>query len=124
VWNDCYNSNPEAARSMIDVLRETPARSRIAVLGEMRELGHASVGLHRELGKYAASHGVDLLVGVRGPAREMVEAAKAEGLRAEFFEDAADAGEYVRGVAREGDAVLFKGSRGVQVERALERFTG
>jgi UDP-N-acetylmuramoyl-tripeptide--D-alanyl-D-alanine ligase len=123
VWNDCYNSNPEAARSMIDVLRETPARSRIAVFGEMRELGHASVGLHRELGKYAASHGVDLLVGVHGPAREMVEAAKAEGLRAEFFEDAVDAGEYVRGVAREGDAVLFKGSRGVQVERALERFT-
>jgi len=123
VWNDCYNSNPEAARSMIDVLQETPARSRIAVLGEMRELGHASVELHRELGKYAAGHGVDLLIGVHGPALEMVEAAKQDGLRAEFFEDAADAGEYVRGVAREGDAVLFKGSRGVQVERALERFT-
>jgi UDP-N-acetylmuramoyl-tripeptide--D-alanyl-D-alanine ligase len=122
VWNDCYNSNPEAARSMIDVLGETPARTRIAVLGEMLELGHASVELHRELGRYAARHGVDVLIGVHGAAREMVEAARAEGLRAEFFDDPAPAGDYARGVAREGDAVLFKGSRGVRVERALERF--
>jgi UDP-N-acetylmuramoyl-tripeptide--D-alanyl-D-alanine ligase len=122
VWNDCYNSNPEAARSMIDVLGETPARTRIAVLGEMLELGRASVELHRELGRYAARHGVDVLIGVHGAAREMVEAARAEGLRAEFFDDPAPAGDYARGVAREGDAVLFKGSRGVRVERALERF--
>jgi UDP-N-acetylmuramoyl-tripeptide--D-alanyl-D-alanine ligase len=122
VWNDCYNSNPEAARSMIDVLRETPARARIAVLGEMLELGHASDELHREVGRYAARHGVNLLIGVRGAARAMVDAAKTEGLRAEFFEDAADAGEYARRVAHPGDAVLFKGSRGVRVERALERF--
>jgi UDP-N-acetylmuramoyl-tripeptide--D-alanyl-D-alanine ligase len=122
VWNDCYNSNPEAARSMIDVLRDTPARTRIAVLGEMLELGHASVELHRELGRYAARHGVDMLIGACGAAREMVEAAHAEGARAEFFEDPAAAGDYARGIAREGDAVLFKGSRGVRVERALERF--
>ena len=122
VWNDCYNSNPEAARSMIDVLHETPARKRIAVLGEMLELGHASLELHRELGRYAARHGVDVLIGVRGWARETVEAAKAEGAAADFFEDPAAAGDYARSLARGGDAVLFKGSRGVQVERALERF--
>jgi UDP-N-acetylmuramoyl-tripeptide--D-alanyl-D-alanine ligase len=122
IWNDCYNSNPEAARSMIDVLRETPARTRIAVLGEMLELGHAAAELHGELGRYAAQHGVDVLIGVRGAARAMVEAAKAEGLRADYFDTPADAGEYARSIARPGDVVLFKGSRGVQVERALERF--
>jgi UDP-N-acetylmuramoyl-tripeptide--D-alanyl-D-alanine ligase len=122
VWNDCYNSNPEAARSMIDVLRDTPARTRIAVLGEMLELGQAAADLHRELGRYAARHGVDVLIGIRGAAREMVDAARAEGLRADFFDDAAEAGEYARSIASEGDAVLFKGSRGVRVERALERF--
>jgi UDP-N-acetylmuramoyl-tripeptide--D-alanyl-D-alanine ligase len=122
VWNDCYNSNPEAARSMIDVLRETPARQRVAVLGEMLELGHASRELHRELGRYAAANGVDVLIGVRGSARDMVDAAKAEGARADFFEDPAAAGEFARGLAHAGDAVLFKGSRGVRVERALERF--
>jgi UDP-N-acetylmuramoyl-tripeptide--D-alanyl-D-alanine ligase len=125
VWNDCYNSNPEAARSMLDVLGAAPAGRRIAVLGEMLELGRAAEDLHRQIGRYAASSGVDLLVGVRGHARTMVEAARAAGLAngsAVFFEDPAEAGEFARGAARPGDAILFKGSRGVHVERALERF--
>jgi UDP-N-acetylmuramoyl-tripeptide--D-alanyl-D-alanine ligase len=122
IWNDCYNSNPEAARSMLDVLKTTPAGNRIAVLGEMLELGAASEGLHADLGRYAASHGTGLLVGVHGAARAMVEAAAAAGIEAMFFEDPAEAGEYVRAHARQGDAVLFKGSRGVKLERALERF--
>ncbi|HTX39277.1 MAG TPA: UDP-N-acetylmuramoyl-tripeptide--D-alanyl-D-alanine ligase [Bryobacteraceae bacterium] len=125
VWNDCYNSNPEAAQSMIDVLARTPARRRIAVLGEMLELGHASEELHRKLGRYAAANGVDRLVGVHGAAHWMTEEALAAGMpegSALFFDDAAAAGEWVRGAAAPGDAVLFKGSRGVRVERALERF--
>jgi|SRR5271157_1714670 len=125
IWNDCYNSNPEAAQSMIDVLGETPAARRIAVLGEMLELGHAADHLHRAVGRYAAGHGVDLLIAVRGHARAMAEAAVAAGLpssSAHFFEDSAEAGDFARQAVRPGDAVLFKGSRGVHVERALERF--
>ena len=125
IWNDCYNSNPEAAQSMIDVLSRTPATRRIAVLGEMLELGHAADQLHRAVGRYAAGHGVDLLIAVRGHARAMAEAAVAAGLpssSAHFFEDSAEAGDFARRAARPGDAVLFKGSRGVHVERALERF--
>jgi len=125
VWNDCYNSNPEAAQSMIDVLGESPAAKRIAVLGEMLELGHAAEQLHRQVGKYAAEHGVDLLVGIQGAAREMVDAAIAAGLpvrAGHFFAEAGEAGDFVRQAAQPGDAVLFKGSRGVHVERALERF--
>jgi|ERR1017187_7541465 UDP-N-acetylmuramoyl-tripeptide--D-alanyl-D-alanine ligase len=130
IWNDCYNSNPEAAQSMLDVLAETPAARRIAVLGEMLELGSSSDELHRQVGqyagryagRYAASRRVDLLIGVGGAARAMVEAAGQAGVEAEFFEDPAEAGERARQVARPGDAVLFKGSRGVKVEKALERF--
>lgn len=125
IWNDCYNSNPEAAQSMIDVLRETPARRRIAVLGEMLELGAATEELHRRVGRYAAGNGIDLLIGVRGSARWIVEGASAAGFPCsalEFFEDPAEAGEYLRREAHPGDAILFKGSRGVRVERALERF--
>ena len=125
VWNDCYNSNPEAAQSMIDVLRQTPASTRIAVLGEMLELGRAAEELHRQVGRYAAGHGADWLIGIGGHARSMVEAAVAAGLprgRAHFFEDPAEAGEFARRTAQPGDAVLFKGSRGVRVERAMERF--
>ena len=122
VWNDCYNSNPEAAQSMIDVLRESAAGQRIAVLGEMLELGAAAEDLHRKVGRYAAEHGVNLLIGVQGSARAMVDAAREAGAEAWFFEDAEEAGKLARQAAREGDAVLFKGSRGVRVERALERF--
>jgi len=125
VWNDCYNANPEAMQSMIDVLGESPAARRIAVLGEMLELGHAAGELHSQVGRYAAGHGVDLLIGVQGAARDMVDAAIAAGLPAHaghFFAEAAEAGDFARQAAHPGDAILFKGSRGVHVERALERF--
>jgi UDP-N-acetylmuramoyl-tripeptide--D-alanyl-D-alanine ligase len=125
VWNDCYNSNPEAAQSMIDVLAESPAARRIAVLGEMLELGHASAQLHRQVGEYAARHRVDLLIGVQGAARDMVDAAIEAGLPAgagHFFAEPGAAGDFARQAAHPRDAILFKGSRGVHVERALERF--
>jgi UDP-N-acetylmuramoyl-tripeptide--D-alanyl-D-alanine ligase len=125
VWNDCYNSNPEAVQSMIDVLGESPATRRIAVLGEMLELGKEAERLHRQVGEYAASHGVDLLIGVRGSARAMLDAAVEAGLpenAAHFFAEPGEAGDFARREARPGDAILFKGSRGVHVERALERF--
>jgi len=125
IWNDCYNSNPEAAMMMLDLLAETPARRRIAALGEMLELGAWSEQLHREVGRHAARRGVDLLVGVRGAARHLVEEAVAAGLpraSAVFFEDPREAGRFLKGEARPGDAVLVKGSRGVRMERALEAF--
>jgi UDP-N-acetylmuramoyl-tripeptide--D-alanyl-D-alanine ligase len=125
IWNDCYNSNPEAAQSMIDALRAAPAARRFAVLGEMLELGRAAEELHRRMGRYAAQHGVDFLIGVSGQASAMVDEAARAGMppeAARFFDDASEAGAFLRTEARPGDAVLFKGSRGVRVERALERF--
>jgi UDP-N-acetylmuramoyl-tripeptide--D-alanyl-D-alanine ligase len=125
VWNDCYNSNPDAVRFMIDLLRDTPARRRIAVLGEMLELGRWSECLHREVGRYVAKSGIPVLLGIRGDARGMVDAAVEAGLDREsayFFEDPGAAGDRLREIAREGDAILFKGSRGTHVEEALERF--
>jgi len=125
ILNDCYNSNPDAARAMIDVLRDTPAQRRVAVLGEMLELGRWSEVLHRDVGRYAAECGMSVLVGIRGAAKTMVDAAVQAGLSeaaAFFFETPESAGEQLREIAREGDAVLFKGSRGTGVEKALERF--
>jgi UDP-N-acetylmuramoyl-tripeptide--D-alanyl-D-alanine ligase len=125
VYDDCYNSNPDAVRAMLDVLRDTPARRRIAVLGEMLELGRWAEPLHRDVGSYAAKQGIDVLVGIRGAAREIVDAARSTGLNASaalFFDDPAEAGRAVRSIAQPGDAILFKGSRGVHVERALQQF--
>jgi UDP-N-acetylmuramoyl-tripeptide--D-alanyl-D-alanine ligase len=125
ILNDCYNSNPDAARVMLDVLRDTQAKRRIAVLGEMLELGRWSGALHRGVGTYVAEQGIDVLVGIRGAASNLVDAAKEAGQAANaafFFDDPATAGDQLRKIAQAGDVILFKGSRGTHVERALERF--
>jgi UDP-N-acetylmuramoyl-tripeptide--D-alanyl-D-alanine ligase len=125
ILDDCYNSNPDAARAMIDVLRDTPAQRRIAVMGEMLELGRWSEPLHREVGRYVAAAGIDVLLGIRGQASQLVDAARNAGLARDsalFFDDALAAGEHLRRIARPGDVILFKGSRGTHVEHALERF--
>jgi len=125
IYNDCYNSNPDAVRAMLDLLRDTPARRRIAVLGEMLELGRWAEPLHRDVGTYAAEQGIDVLVGIRGAACCTLDAATRAGLRAGaafFFEDPVEAGRMLRTLAEPDDAILFKGSRGVHVERALEEF--
>lgn len=125
ILDDCYNSNPEALQAMLETLCATPARRRIAVLGEMLELGRWAETLHREAGRRVVECGVDVLVGVRGAARFLVEEAVRAGMppgAAFFFEEPEDAGRFLRELLREGDAVLFKASRGVRLERALEEF--
>ncbi|MEO8100471.1 MAG: UDP-N-acetylmuramoyl-tripeptide--D-alanyl-D-alanine ligase [Acidobacteriota bacterium] len=127
IYNDCYNSNPDAARAMLDVLRDTPAKRRIAVLGEMLELGHWAEPLHRDVGNYAVECGINVLVGLRGAACYTVDAAKLAGLRVDaafFFDEPIPAGQWVRSIAQPGDAILFKGSRGVHVELALAQLLG
>lgn len=125
VFDDCYNANPDAVRAMLDVLRDTPAERRIAVLGEMLELGHWAEALHRGVGQYVAESGIHVLVGIRGVARQMVDAAIMGGLKKDaafFFDNPEQAGLHVRNIAQAGDAILFKGSRGTHVEKALEKF--
>lgn len=122
VISDCYNSNPRAVAAMLEVLRASPAERRIAVLGEMRELGAASVDLHRETGKLAGRSGLDLLIGVAGDAREIAGAAREAGMSeaaTEFFDTAQQAGERLARIVRPGDYVLLKGSRGVALEKTL-----
>ena len=122
VLNDCYNSNPDAVRFMIDVLKAEPAQRRIAVLGEMLELGRWAEALHREVGEYLAKAGIHVLVGIRGAGSFAVDAAISGGMSshaAYFFNEPEEAGTFLREFVRPGDAVLFKGSRGSHVERAL-----
>jgi UDP-N-acetylmuramoyl-tripeptide--D-alanyl-D-alanine ligase len=120
VINDCYNSNPKALDSMVDSLAGMAARRRIVVAGEMLELGPAGEQLHRESGKHMAEMKIDIVVGVRGLAKEIVSAAQAAGVEAHFVETPEAAGEWLSRTAREDDAVLLKASRGVKLERALE----
>jgi UDP-N-acetylmuramoyl-tripeptide--D-alanyl-D-alanine ligase len=119
IVNDTYNSNPRALDSMVEALRNTPARRRIVVAGEMLELGPAGASLHGSCG--AAMSGLDVVLGVGGLARALVDAARGGGVgAAEFVESPDLAGEWLRKNLREGDVVLLKASRGVRLEHALE----
>ena len=120
VLNDCYNSSPKALMAAVDTLAAMPARRRIVVAGEMLELGATGEQLHRECGRYIAAKNLDFLVGVRGLAMPMVEAALAAGMKAEFVATPEQAGDWLAREAREGDVVLLKGSRGVKLEKTLE----
>jgi len=119
VINDCYNSNPEALRSMIRTLAGVQAQRHILVAGEMLELGPAAAELHANCGRAAAEAGIDYVLGVRGLARHLVDAARETGVRAEFVDTPEAAGAWLATELRPGDAVLLKGSRGVRLERAL-----
>jgi len=122
VLNDCYNSNPQALEAMVETLGGMPAARRIVVAGEMLELGSAAEELHRASGVHIAGMKIDALLGVRGMASAMVEAARAAGMRAEFAETPEAAGEWLAREVRPGDVVLLKASRGVKLERALENW--
>jgi UDP-N-acetylmuramoyl-tripeptide--D-alanyl-D-alanine ligase len=124
IINDCYNSNPKALDNMVRSLAQIPARRRIVVAGEMLELGPAAEAMHRDCGQHMASYGIDKLLGVRGLAKSMVEAARGAGMKAEFVNTPEEAGEWLRQEVKTGDAVLLKASRGVRLERALEGWTG
>jgi len=115
--DDCYNANPMSMRAALDELAATARRDRrarrVAVLGDMLELGEAEGELHQEIGEYAAEAGVDLLVTVGSRAQRMVAGFGGE---ARNVPGAADAARLLPGLLRPGDIVLVKGSRGVGLE--------
>ena len=117
IIDDSYNASPDSMRSAIDVLQSRNVTGkRAAVLADMLELGDFSQQGHREVGEYAREKGVDLLVGV-GPLAKDIAAGYGEG--ALWFEDNAQAIAYLKETLREGDAVLVKGSRGMQTDQIV-----
>jgi len=118
VINDCYNANPLSMRAALDDLAtQAPTGRRIAVLGDMLELGPDEAAQHRSLGEYAAASGVDLLVAVGPLSVGTAEAFPGESARAA---DAQEAAELVRSLVGAGDVVLVKASRGIGLETVAE----
>ena len=114
--DDCYNANPMSMRAAIDDLAETARARRVAVLGDMLELGPDAERLHREIGRHAGASGIELLVAVGPLAAEMSATFAGE---IHCVPDAPAAAETVPGLLRTGDTVLVKGSRGVGLERVV-----
>lgn len=115
--DDSYNSSPEAARALLGLLAATPGR-RVAVLGEMLELGPVSAALHRELGRHAAA-AAEVVVAVGG-ANATELAGAAAGAETHRAATAVEALELLRGLVRPGDVVLVKGSRGVGLDAVVD----
>lgn len=122
--DDSYNSSPKALTAMIHLLASVPGfERRILVAGDMLELGPESAKLHAGCGRDAVKAGVDLIVGVGPHAEELIAGARdagAAGSRLKQVCDAAEAGELLAGIARGGDLILIKGSRGMKLERAID----
>jgi UDP-N-acetylmuramoyl-tripeptide--D-alanyl-D-alanine ligase len=123
IVNDCYNANPMSMAAALEDLAAMTASRRVAVLGDMLELGPEERRFHAEVGAHAAAQGVDVLVTVGPRAAAMAEGLRGAGPQPEHHPvaDAAEAAALVPGLLEPGDAVLIKGSRGVELERVAER---
>jgi UDP-N-acetylmuramoyl-tripeptide--D-alanyl-D-alanine ligase len=125
VIDDSYNANPTATRRALEVLASATAARRIAVIGEMLELGDHATDLHEGVGRAAAKAGIDCLITVGGaPAEALAAAAVSAGMAASsvrHFSTSEEAAVATADLVEDGDVVLVKGSRGVKTDRVVDR---
>ena len=127
---DCYNAAPESMQAALSALSLIAGnRRRIAVLGDMKELGENTVALHRGVGAYAAEGGIDLLVTVGELGTEIAKGALDTGMSPDAIrvtggkDTYAETADYLKSILREGDHVLFKASRSMALETVVEALT-
>jgi len=124
VLDDTYNANPGSVRSALETWSTLSRQGRkVAVLGEMLELGDAAPEMHRQIGEAAGRAGIDLLLCAGPNARRTVDGARAAGLADEAtlaFETTEALVAALDGLLRAGDRVLVKGSLGMRMERVVE----
>lgn len=124
IINDAYNASPMSMEAALDTLAEISGGSRrIAVLGDMLELGDIAVMAHEKVGRQAAETGIDFLITRGGMSRHIALGAIGAGLAPEKVFEAADhpaAARKLREFCRGGDTLLFKGSRGMQMDKIID----
>ena len=122
--DDSYNANPDSMKAALRTLVELDAEGkRIAVLGEMRELGTESERGHREVGETAATLGVDQLITIGDAAELIAESARTAGLdKVSSARSTTEAAKLLGEIAEPGDLVLIKGSRAARTEEVIEQF--
>lgn len=124
--DDTYNSSPIASLAALDVLRDASIleeAKRIAVLGDMLELGEYTEEGHQEVGRRVVKNGIDLLITVGERSHFTVEEAKSAGMSSDkiiSFDYAEEAGRYLQDIMEEGDVILIKGSQGVRMEKVVK----
>jgi UDP-N-acetylmuramoyl-tripeptide--D-alanyl-D-alanine ligase len=125
--DDSYNSNPDAVDKALEsaaAMSGAGGSRRVAVLGDMLELGPEAPRFHREAGERAARLGFSPVVAVGELSRELAAGAEAAGAQAVWLADAAAAADWAAGEVHRGDVVLVKGSRGVKLDGVVRRLIG
>jgi len=125
VIDDSYNANPSATRGALELLGGAADRRRVAVLGEMLELGRESARLHEDVGRAAAAARVDTLIAVGGEAARALAGGAIEGgitrANVRYVTTSDEAADVASTLVRPGDLVLVKGSRGVRTDQVVDR---
>lgn len=116
IIDDCYNANPNSVMGAIDTLSNFKGR-KVAVLGDMKELGENELKLHRLVGEYAKKNGVELLLAV-GPLSSNTKLGYGDG--AVWYETVEELIENLGNMVKEGDSILVKASRAMKLERVVE----
>ncbi len=117
--DDCYNANPVSMKASLDVLNMGIGR-KVAVLGDMGELGPDYAALHRSVGEYAAEIGIDLVCAIGPMSKEIAEGAASDGTKALWFETKADFFAQTKDILKDGDNVLIKASHGMEFPEIVE----
>lgn len=117
--DDCYNANPVSMKASLDVLNMGIGR-KVAVLGDMGELGPDYAALHRSVGEYAAEIGIDLVCAIGPMSKEIAEGAASDGTKALWFETKADFLAQTKDILKDGDNVLIKASHGMEFPEIVE----
>lgn len=121
IVNDAYNASPNSMRAAIETLASLVPQRKIAVLGDMLELGDTAPKLHEDIGHFLGEHKFAALITYGELAKHIAEGARAAGMVEVYptnsHEEAATA---LQKAMRAGDTVLFKGSRGMQMEKIIE----
>ncbi len=123
IINDTYNANPLSMRAALEFLTELESSRRIAVLGAMLELGGFERKAHLELGRYIADLNVDILVTVGQTASTIAEGAREAGMprqKVYVYREKEEAAALLKKMCSEGDSILVKGSRSLEMEEIVE----
>ena len=122
VIEDCYNASPDSQKAGINSLCKIAKGRKIAVLGDMLELGSYSETAHRNVGEYAAESKVDMLYTYGDESKYMADSAKKSGMNNVFaFTDKTELAKSLLSEIKKGDTLLFKASRGMKLEEVFEK---
>jgi UDP-N-acetylmuramoyl-tripeptide--D-alanyl-D-alanine ligase len=124
IINDAYNANPTSMAAAIKMFATIPLsdaalghRRRVAILGDMLELGAGSAELHRQMGRLAAENPIDVLIFVGPLMLHAADEARQKGMTVHHFMDVQVAGTHLPGLLNKSDVILLKASRGTRLEK-------